>query len=175
MPEAVGAAQRHANDQREMAGVVRASLSSGAPSLRCHSGHNCLAPRPGARPNERGVTLSPDAAVSGGKDGARSKLSQKVGQFRNRPGVEPLYGRYNPAAQIGVGEGFAQPVELIDRSLPRQWVGQAALVAELLLELGPSAFRANSNAGAELVRVARCELRSARILARASSICASGA
>jgi len=57
-------------------------------------------------------------------------------------------------SKIFIGESFAQPVELLDRAVPRHRVVQPFHVAVLLLHKDTIVLCANRNSGTEFSRIA---------------------
>jgi hypothetical protein len=100
-----------------------------------------------------------NAGVSSRKGRGGPNLDQQVRQLGQRPRVELLYGADERMPETGIGESFTQPMELLDGPVPRQGIGQAALIAELLLYEVPLVSRANGDPGIELLGIASQEIR----------------
>src|SRR5882762_1800152 len=56
-------------------------------------------------------------------------------------------------AQFGVRKGLAEPVELLDRALPRQWITETAFVSDLLTIECAAIFGLDGDTRVQLVRI----------------------
>src|SRR5476649_2174071 len=81
------------------------------------------------RPPERSL----NAGVSSRKDSSAPDLGEQVHKIRDRSRIELLHNLDDPGSKIFIGEGFTQPVELLDRTVPRHGFVQPSLIAVLLL------------------------------------------
>ena len=97
-------------------------------------------------PDER-QKRSLNAGVRGRKDRGGSNLDEQVHQIRERRGIEPLHSLDELAPEILIRESFAQPVELLHGPVPVQGIGQASLVAVLLVR--PARLGVGEVGGAE--------------------------
>jgi hypothetical protein len=72
-----------------------------------------------------------NTGVSFAKDGSASNLGEQVDKIRNWPSIELLDCLDESVSEIFIGEGFAQPVELLEDTIPGHGVVEVSLIADM--------------------------------------------
>jgi hypothetical protein len=96
----------------------------------------------------RSVLIDPEgslnAGVSSRKDSSAPDLGEQLHKIGDRSCIELLYNVDDLVSKIFIGESLTQPVELLDRAVPRHRIVQPSLVAVLLLHKDTLVFGAKS-------------------------------
>lgn len=81
-------------------------------------------------------------------------LGEQVNQVCDQPAIKFFYYLDESVSETILGERFAEPMELLNHSIPRHQVVQASFVTDVLLCEDPLVFCANGDTGAQLPREA---------------------
>src|SRR5882757_3805174 len=94
-----------------------------------------------------------ECVASGREDGSGTDLCEKVHQVLDRMSVEVGNQFDDVVSKRRVRKGFAQPVELLDLSFPRERVPETAFVVGLLAVKDFPGLGPDGDAGAEFARI----------------------